>query len=299
MYPWLSTVQQQYAQQQQQGRLHHAHLLYGAEGVGKRALAEQLSQALLCEQPLQMQPCGQCKGCKLIAAGTHPDLLMLSGDGSSIGVDAIRAISDFIQHSAQQGGAKCVIIPNAQRMTVAASNALLKTLEEPNNHCYLWLLSPGTANLSATILSRCAKQQIRVQDNEALDTWLQNHASLAIQQPFAVHFKTQPLLLRQWQENDELGQIQTLYQALYEQQLAGDEQKLVDILAQNSQYIAIFRLFVSQFLLHKSQQGLSFTAFERCYRQLQHFSEQVTQTPGLNMSLALAKLLRVLKQELG
>ncbi|WP_105258415.1 MULTISPECIES: DNA polymerase III subunit delta' [unclassified Pseudoalteromonas] len=299
MYPWLSTVQQQYAQQQQQGRLHHAHLLYGAEGVGKRALAEQLSQALLCEQPLQMQPCGQCKGCKLIAAGTHPDLLMLSGDGSSIGVDAIRAISDFIQHSAQQGGAKCVIIPNAQRMTVAASNALLKTLEEPNNHCYLWLLSPGTANLSATILSRCAKQQITVQDNEALDTWLQNHASLAIQQPFAVHFKTQPLLLRQWQENDELGQIQTLYQALYEQQLAGDEQKLVDILAQNSQYIAIFRLFVSQFLLHKSQQGLSFTAFERCYRQLQHFSEQVTQTPGLNMSLALAKLLRVLKQELG
>ncbi|WP_105215442.1 DNA polymerase III subunit delta' [Pseudoalteromonas sp. T1lg22] len=299
MYPWLSTVQQQYAQQQQQGRLHHAHLLYGAEGVGKRALAEQLSQAQLCEQPLQMQPCGQCKGCKLIAAGTHPDLLMLSGDGSSIGVDAIRAISDFIQHSAQQGGAKCVIIPNAQRMTVAASNALLKTLEEPNNHCYLWLLSPGTANLSATILSRCAKQQIRVQDNEALDTWLQNHASLAIQQPFAVHFKTQPLLLRQWQENDELGQIQTLYQALYEQQLAGDEQKLVDILAQNSQYIAIFRLFVSQFLLHKSQQGLSFTAFERCYRQLQHFSEQVTQTPGLNMSLALAKLLRVLKQELG
>ncbi|MBS3798727.1 DNA polymerase III subunit delta' [Pseudoalteromonas sp. BDTF-M6] len=299
MYPWLSNVQQQYAQQQQQGRLHHAHLLYGAEGVGKGILAEQLCKALLCEQAEQMHPCGQCKGCKLIAAGTHPDLLMLSGEGSSIGVDAIRAISDFVQHSAQQGGAKCVIIPNAQRMTVAASNALLKTLEEPNNHCYLWLLSPGTANLSATILSRCAKQQISVQDDAHLDAWLQQYAHEAIQQPFAVHFKTQPLLLRQWQENDELGQIQTLYQALYEQRLAVNEQKLVDILTQNSQYIAIFRLFVSQFLLHKSQQGLSFAAFERCYKQLHHFSEQVTQTPGLNMTLALAQLLRVLKQELG
>ncbi len=299
MFPWLASLVEQYANQHQQNRLHHAHLLYGKEGTGKRALAQSLCEALLCEQSENMQPCGRCKGCKLNQAGTHPDLMIISDEGGSIGVDSIRAIGDFIVHSAQQGGAKCVIVPDAQRMTVAASNALLKTLEEPNSACYIWLLAPGTANLSATILSRCAKQQVNVTVGPQLQNWLKDNASEALEYDFSAMYHSQPLLLRHWQENDELEKIQALYQAVYNEQINADEQKLVDILTQNSQYIAIFRLFISQYLLHKSYQGLAFDALERCNAQLKQFSEHLVQTPGINMTLALSQLLRVLKQELG
>ncbi|MEO2266550.1 DNA polymerase III subunit [Pseudoalteromonas pernae] len=298
MFPWLEALVNQYANQHQQHRLHHAHLLYGEQGTGKRALAQSLCEALLCEKSVNMQPCGHCKGCKLNQAGTHPDLMVISDEGSSIGVDAIRAIGDFIVHSAQQGGAKCVIVPNAQRMTVAASNALLKTLEEPNNACYIWLLAPSTANLPATILSRCAKQQVNVVVEPRVLGWLQEHAGEALKYEFSGMYQSQPLLLRHWQENDELEKIQALYQTVYNEQMNTDEQKLVDILTQNSQYIAIFRLFISQYLLHKSYQGLAFDALERCNAQLKQFSEHLVQTPGINMTLALSQLLRVLKQEL-
>ncbi|MFY8272569.1 DNA polymerase III subunit delta' [Pseudoalteromonas sp. SSDWG2] len=299
MYPWLSPLLNQYALQHQQSRLHHAHLLHGAQGTGKRALAQSICEALLCEQPLNMQPCGECKGCKLNGAGTHPDLLVLSEEGSSIGVDAIRSVSDFIVHSAQQGGAKCVIVPNAHRMTVAASNALLKTLEEPNNHCYLWLLTDNISSLPATILSRCAKQQVSVADTSELNQWLSDNVGEAKAYHFAHMYHTQPLLLKSWQDNGELAQIQALYDAVYNDQMNTDEQKLVDILAQNSQYIAIFRLFMSQFLLQKSYQGLAYEQLTRCHAHLQHFSEHLVQTPGLNMTLALSQLMRGLKQELG
>lgn len=297
MYPWLSAIGQQYARQFAQGRLHHAHLLYGPQGVGKRALAEYLSEALLCHHNESMHPCGQCKSCQLNQAGTHPDSLVLSDEGASIGVDSVRAISDFVHHSAQQGGAKCIIVPEAQRMTVAASNALLKTLEEPNAHCYLWLLSSDSATLPATILSRCAKQHVYVDDEHAVQQWLTHHAAMAMASAFAKHFISQPLLLKHWQDNDELEQIQTLYQAVSQLQNGTDGHKLVDILTQNSQYIAIFRLFVSQFLLQQSQKGASFASLQRCEQQLQRFSETLTQTSGLNITLAVSQLLRTLRRE--
>lgn len=153
LIPWFDQPLQQLWQLGQVGRLHHALLFTGTRGIGKEWLAQQLSERLLCQQPAQA-PCGQCKSCLLMRAGHHPDFLKLSSD-SSIGVDAVREVSVFFQQSSQQGGAKVVSLPQAHKMTEAASNALLKTLEEPGQQCFLMLQTDHPDRLLPTILSRC------------------------------------------------------------------------------------------------------------------------------------------------
>jgi DNA polymerase-3 subunit delta' len=165
----------------QQQRLHHALLVAGPAGVGKAALIQALAQRLLCQSA--NAPCGYCKSCHLFVAGHHPDFLQLTVE-SSIGVDAVREISVFFQQSAQQGGVKLVSVPQAHKMTEAASNALLKTLEEPGNGCFLLLQTDHPQRLLPTILSRCqqwsiaapsladAKQFLQQQTHENLPTEL-------------------------------------------------------------------------------------------------------------------------------
>lgn len=153
LIPWFSQPLQQLWQLGQAGRLHHALLFTGTRGIGKGWLAQQLAERLLCHHP-SIAPCGLCKSCLLMNAGHHPDFLKLTSD-SSIGVDAVRDISLFFQQFSQQGGAKVVSIADAHKMTEAASNALLKTLEEPGQNCFLLLQTDHPDRLLPTILSRC------------------------------------------------------------------------------------------------------------------------------------------------
>ena len=106
--------------------------------------------------------CGNCKSCLLNQAGTHPDKRVVKVDGQTIGVDEIRDITDFINHSAAQNGNKVVVLEQCHKMTTAAANALLKTLEEPSLRRYLLLTCEQIAQLPATILSRCAVHEIKV-----------------------------------------------------------------------------------------------------------------------------------------
>ena len=75
--PWHQDTMAQLLDQHQQGRLPHALLISGARGIGKLRLAESLAQTLLCEKPAGGLPCGQCQGCQLSTAGTHPDLSLI------------------------------------------------------------------------------------------------------------------------------------------------------------------------------------------------------------------------------
>lgn len=154
---WLQPTLEQWWQLYQQQRLHHALLLAGPAGVGKAALVQAIAQRLLCQHA--NAPCGQCKSCHLFVAGHHPDFLQLTVE-NSIGVDAVREIAVFFQQSAQQGGVKLVSVPQAHKMTEAASNALLKTLEEPGNGCFLLLQTDHPQRLLPTILSRCQQWSI-------------------------------------------------------------------------------------------------------------------------------------------
>ena len=298
MYPWLHQYFEQYAQHYSAARLHHAHLITGATGVGKRALAQTVCESLLCQNPQQGHACGECKSCRLLAAGSHPDIKILGEEQGSVGVDAVREISEFTQQHAHLGGNQCVIIDYAHKMTDAACNALLKTLEEPNNQSYIWLVANDSHALPATILSRCNKQHVQVTHTNGFEQWLAEHCPEADKYPFARMFLAQPLLLKQWHDEQALGAVDEIYQGVAQIKQGTSLDRLVDILAQNSQYIAIFKLFISKYLLAQARKGLSFDAQYACHNALNEFARAVSESSGLNVKLALMCLVRTLQAQL-
>lgn len=173
--PWLTPALTQLTQLATQSHLAHALLITGMAGSGKQILAETLCAFLLCKTPLKQQACGQCKSCLLLAAGNHADKLQINTENSSIGVDEIRQLIDFTHGSAQQSGNKVILIPQAERMTEAAANALLKTLEEPPQGCYLLLQTAQPQRLKMTLLSRCQRWDLPIISEDNLTAWLALH----------------------------------------------------------------------------------------------------------------------------
>ncbi|MND80437.1 DNA polymerase III subunit delta' [compost metagenome] len=156
-FPWQQALWQQLA-----GRTQHAHayLLHGPQGIGKRALAERLMALLLCQRPANLQACGQCKSCLLLAAGSHPDNYVLEPEEADkpIKVDQVRDLVSFVVQTAQLGGRKVVLIEPVEAMNINAANALLKSLEEPSGNTVLLLVSHQPSRLLPTIKSRCVQQ---------------------------------------------------------------------------------------------------------------------------------------------
>jgi DNA polymerase III subunit delta' len=157
---WQTTLFTQVTQRYQQRRLPHALLFAGQRGIGKKAFAQTLANYLLCAERSD-QACGRCHACELLKANNHPDLLLLEPEeNKAIKVDEVRAVSQFVSTSSQYQQAKVVIIGAADSMNRSASNALLKTLEEPANNVYLILLVEQPSFLLATIRSRCQLYRI-------------------------------------------------------------------------------------------------------------------------------------------
>lgn len=179
--PWQQRIYAQAAASLEAGRLGHALLFAGPAQLGKRAVAIRLAQRLLCEnRGDDGEPCGRCRACHLLEAGTHPDYQFISfvpnKEGTrlrtEIVIEQIREVSERLSLTPQYGGAQIVILDPAEAINHAASNALLKTLEEPVAGRYLWLISAHPARLSATIRSRCQKLEFRLPpENESL-SWL-------------------------------------------------------------------------------------------------------------------------------
>ncbi|MGL5504104.1 MAG: DNA polymerase III subunit delta', partial [Aeromonas veronii] len=172
MYPWLIPDWHALSQTAQSGRLGHAWLLLGDPGLGKEQLAERLARLHLCQQPDRGEPCGHCHSCQLFDKGNHPDLGTITRDSKTIGVEAIREICTRLQGSAQLGRGKVVIIPDAERMTESAANALLKTLEEPAGDSLLLLIAFQVSRLLPTILSRCHKHVCQLPAEGETVRWL-------------------------------------------------------------------------------------------------------------------------------
>ncbi|MGZ8065942.1 DNA polymerase III subunit delta' [Aeromonas salmonicida] len=172
MYPWLISDWHALSQTAEAGRLGHAWLLLGDPGLGKEQLAERLARLHLCQQPDRGEPCGQCHSCQLFDKGHHPDLGTVTVDSKTIGVEAIREICARLQNSAQLGRGKVVIIPDAERMTESAANALLKTLEEPAGDSLLLLIASQVSRLLPTILSRCHKHVCQLPTEGETVRWL-------------------------------------------------------------------------------------------------------------------------------
>lgn len=142
----------------EQGRLSHAYLFVGPDGVGKLTLARALAQALLCEAANPRErPCGQCRACRLAAQDRHPDVrLILPPEADrALSIEQIRELQHDASLSPVEGRTKIFLISDLDRATVQAANALLKTLEEPPPHVVLLLTATQPEALLPTVVSRC------------------------------------------------------------------------------------------------------------------------------------------------
>ena len=170
---WLGQHQDLIAKLIQQNKLPHALLVTGVNGCGKQTLANWLVKLLHCIYPQQTlegltTACGQCKHCQLYQNESYPDSFTLAPEGNHIGVDEVRNINQFLQKTAMLGSYQTVVIEQSEKMTVAAANALLKTLEEPTQNTVIILLAQDKESLLPTIVSRCQLIDIRPPVGKAL-----------------------------------------------------------------------------------------------------------------------------------
>jgi DNA polymerase-3 subunit delta' len=138
-------------------------LLTGPAGIGKRGVALAIAEALNCLSPvksdaLEHDACGGCPGCRRIARGVHPDVIVVEpGDMGSIKIDQIRDVVDRVGYRPFEGRRRVVIIDEADAMGEDAQSALLKTLEEPPSASFFALVSSMPDVLLPTVQSRCPR----------------------------------------------------------------------------------------------------------------------------------------------
>ena len=141
--------------------LSHSIMLVGSAGIGKSLVARTLAHAIVCEgsKPFSsLKGCGSCKHCLMFGAGTHPDIYFVEGqEKENNTVLYVRELLAKLQLKSFAGGARVVVFNDAERLSLQALNALLKTLEEPLPNTYFILIVSNSAQMPATILSRCQK----------------------------------------------------------------------------------------------------------------------------------------------
>ena len=134
-------------------RVAHAYIFSGARGVGKTTAARILAKALNCVKGPTAEPCGECDSCKEIAAGTSLDVIEIDA-ASNRGIDQIRELREMVRYAPAASRSKVVLLDEAHMLTSEASNALLKTLEEPPDRVIFVMATTQPEDLADTIRSR-------------------------------------------------------------------------------------------------------------------------------------------------
>lgn len=199
--PWQQSAWSQIEQAWKAGRMPHAMLLHGVEGLGKFELAKWLAKALLCEvnsgsiSASVLKPCNQCAGCKLFAAGSHPDFVLITPeeDKQQISVEQIRVAAEKLSMTSARQGFRVAIIEPAHQLTVAAANALLKTLEEPGQTTLIVLVTSQRGAMLPTIRSRCQQLGIVAPPVNVAQNWLQQNTGKAVSSDLLGFAKHAPL----------------------------------------------------------------------------------------------------------
>ncbi|HEX9778279.1 MAG TPA: DNA polymerase III subunit delta' [Geopsychrobacteraceae bacterium] len=159
----------------QNGRIAHAYLFEGPDGIGKRLVALALARALVCRTG---KGCGDCPACRKIDHNNHPDLHLLDAEGATIKIDQIRRIQKELSLRPLEAEYKICLIDGAQWLNPAAGNALLKTLEEPQGKALLILLTGRPEALLDTIRSRCQRLPFRRLPQQRLAEILESRLEL-------------------------------------------------------------------------------------------------------------------------
>ncbi|MGA3155366.1 MAG: DNA polymerase III subunit delta' [Streptosporangiaceae bacterium] len=146
------------------GGMTHAWLFTGPPGSGRSVAARSFASALLCDS----HGCGHCPSCRQVAAGTHPDLLIVRPDGLSYGVRQTRELVLKAATAPVSGRWRVVLFEDADRATEQAANALLKAIEEPSPRTVWLLCAPYADDLPTTIRSRCRLVTLRTPPTDAV-----------------------------------------------------------------------------------------------------------------------------------
>jgi len=161
--PITTTLRQSVAQ----GRVAHAYLFCGPRGTGKTSTARILAKAVNCLDPQEGEPCDGCAVCQAINQGRFLDLIEVDA-ASNRRIDDFRNIRDKVNFAPSQGQYKVYIIDESHQLTGEASNAFLKTLEEPPGHAIFVLCTTEPHKVLPTIISRCQRFDFRRLSSEVV-----------------------------------------------------------------------------------------------------------------------------------
>jgi DNA polymerase-3 subunit gamma/tau len=142
------------------GRIGHAYLFTGTRGTGKTTVAKLLAKVVNCENPVEGNPCNECRMCKGIAAQTSMNVIEIDA-ASNNGVDNVREIVEEVRYSPTEGKYKVYIIDEVHMLSAGAFNALLKTIEEPPAYVIFILATTEVHKIPVTIMSRCQRYDFK------------------------------------------------------------------------------------------------------------------------------------------
>lgn len=158
------------------GRLHHAYLFVGPEGVGKRLVAVALAKGLHCSD-VHNDFCGGCVNCRRITDGNHPDVRIIEPlpGKKEISIQQIRELERELNYRSFTGKRKIAIIDPATLLNPSSQNALLKTLEEPPQDSLIVLIASNEGGLLPTLRSRCLRVAFAPLTRKEIAGFLQSH----------------------------------------------------------------------------------------------------------------------------
>ena len=216
--PWIATSIDAIKRRASGGSLAHALLLASPPGIGGDLWADTVAQTLLCQSDQWDQGC-QCQSCNWFAAGSHPDFKTVQTEEKSavIKVAQIQTIVDFVVKTSQCG-TKVILIKDSERMNLSSSNALLKTLEEPQGNCYILLHSTSPGRLLPTIRSRTQLQQLDLPTKAQTIEFLTARGIDELPRLFAKRALRAPIQVAELLESEEYSNRKSWLLALAEKQ---------------------------------------------------------------------------------
>lgn len=313
-YPWFISAYQQLISPLLQQRAHHAWLISYVTGSGEAELIQAFIATLLCQSGNE-KSCEFCHSCLLYQAGNHPDFYHITAekDKKCIRVDQIREMRDKIYEHAQQGGVKVVWIENAALMSEGASNALLKTLEEPPADTYFVLSEEQPKRIIPTIRSRCYAFYLPTPDLENGICWLQKkYRNYHVHQLATALLlnKNAPLAAEQLLRSDHWAKRQQFCQLVGETAAKGQFWSMLsylntgNLLKQSGWFCSLLldaikaKNRLGRYIINRDQVALirvlaryDTEIINDWYVLWQTVAEQIKFIPGLNEQLILANLL--------